>query len=1763
KSDNNALSQFLNKTSTNEGLASPLIKNFTKSDNDALSQFLNRTGGSEALSKSVVKSFTAANEQPFEKLLEKLGSQEKLASSFARNLTKSGNEAVKDLQASHRESLPAAQAPFTAPSAPDIRSHEHQPRQNEPEKSWKSDIPGEKTRGDLQSPEIPKADAGKGQPSAQKSQGKADKPTSGHFEGSRVSPAPVETESSRPHAAMDEKAPKAASSGSTSQEKPQSFTQGRESQQRVFHESHEAPIQREQLPREARTAMRETAQPASGQAPRLDAPFAAERPGTSKPGASEQGSSSHGSSYQGGSSSSEHEAQSAPAPAQGGLMAPLPGSVQQETLKNAPAQESRPQPRFGQQEPQSGGSQAAPFDGDEDQSFTRSAAGTLREEKAPQEKGVIIGTKTGDKPEEVNKDSSASDDQDQSQEQRSGGKRQEREQQEKNQRKGRQDDESAEEDAGLQENTEEEVSSTWIATIDRQPVPPVPPPVTQERAQTIAAAAAMGTELVSRDGILEDREKKQKETQVIPQRLNVAGIMKDTLSSIAGFMATGSIMPTGWFGHMEGHTSQGAEGHGSHGQDAVPAAHSPGHKSFTGMVSSFADWLTSQAAAGVQGVSEKYTESILKAFEPLNKIPEIKELLDEINDRKSIDTATAAKLLNKFVELSRTEEGRELLHGFMKQIGSDPALATALLMTMAAAAQTPEGKELLKAMQSRIGKSHHLSRALLKIAATAMKTPEGRAIVEAYLMSILKDEKLVARHLEILGKAGNSREFQEYMRSITHHHNLSNLEMHTRIHGLNTPDGRDALREFYKNISQDPDSAASEMWLRATVAQTQEGLSLLTEYNFGVSSYPDIAAHDISMRTVAMTTTEGIAAVTLYNTFMASSPQAASSELSLREAASVTPQGMEALMRYESLLGSNSELAASEEMLLNASVQCGETQADMAAEDLAALLEKLQEKTLTREELEKLAELLMRELPRDQQELLLKLLAAPFGEKQAKLLAGLLGGKLNAIQRQSLAGLISGELDGPERKLLALLLASFSTESHGDLLQKILKGGLSQDQRKFLTALLESNLPKAQLDMLLGLLSSNIPHDQKMFIISLLSKPLNNEQRVLLLSVLKANLPFEARQALIFLLMRNTSPEEQKIIMRLLTETLGTGEKQALLTLLTRDMTARQRNLIKALFSGSLTHSQKETIIALLARSSHSAERPAFLKLLAINATDQEKLLIKDLLATAPAPGKADPAAQLLATKLRGEQKALLGSLATLREKDLPAVKRALTIDPASGKAAFIAALHGSKLGDTDKKHMIQLIAAPLQGAEKELFSAALASPLGFQQCSSALLKANITGEQKEQLISTIRKSAMKTGAEPGLIEAREIKAPETTAPAFGKSAGVPAAGRTVEAGSKAAQTAKIAEADHYREIRRTMMPREGSAGVLSGGKDISHGSPAREQARSERRISEAEHDEAKQNVEVYQRDPREMGQTQGGALRTERDLSAERRAAGAREGNESYSQSERSVYGRTYLDDSDLLKSFKLSSRAYHFVNYIFEDILKRKLGASEFNSDYFMQYLCLLMRTSGEFTFAHSLRTQTIALNIAKYANITDKKTLEQIRLGSVLCNIGELDLHFQDAPEEKMGQIKQFLSDQDFLLAGVLHDIGKIKIPDEILYKPGALTDEEFKTMKMHPIYSEMLLYPVYPLRHLCPVVRGHHEKWDGKGYPDGISGERIPLAARIIAIADVFDALISDRPYKKGMPWEKAKKIMSEGRGTHFDPLLLDGFMEYITPFYEKV
>lgn len=127
------------------------------------------------------------------------------------------------------------------------------------------------------------------------------------------------------------------------------------------------------------------------------------------------------------------------------------------------------------------------------------------------------------------------------------------------------------------------------------------------------------------------------------------------------------------------------------------------------------------------------------------------------------------------------------------------------------------------------------------------------------------------------------------------------------------------------------------------------------------------------------------------------------------------------------------------------------------------------------------------------------------------------------------------------------------------------------------------------------------------------------------------------------------------------------------------------------------------------------------------------------------------------------------------------------------------------------------------------------------------------------------------------------------------------------------------------------------------------------------------------------------------------------------------------------------------------------------------------------------------------------------------------------------------------------------GLLHDIGKIAVPSAILNKPGRLTDEEYAVMKEHPRTGARILEPIAEYHRFIPVVEQHHERWDGKGYPDGLAGEDIHLCARVLAVADVFDALTSDRPYRVAMTLDAADDIIRGGSGSHFDPRMVEAYL----------
>ena len=144
------------------------------------------------------------------------------------------------------------------------------------------------------------------------------------------------------------------------------------------------------------------------------------------------------------------------------------------------------------------------------------------------------------------------------------------------------------------------------------------------------------------------------------------------------------------------------------------------------------------------------------------------------------------------------------------------------------------------------------------------------------------------------------------------------------------------------------------------------------------------------------------------------------------------------------------------------------------------------------------------------------------------------------------------------------------------------------------------------------------------------------------------------------------------------------------------------------------------------------------------------------------------------------------------------------------------------------------------------------------------------------------------------------------------------------------------------------------------------------------------------------------------------------------------------------------------------------------------------------------------------------------------------------------------QQLGVDRQRL--EHYTRGALLHDIGKMAISDEILRKKGPLTSEERAVMEKHPVYAYEMLSPIEFLRPAIDIPYRHHEKWDGTGYPHGLKGEAIPLAARIFCIIDVWDALTSDRPYREHLPHDKVRRMIKADSGKHFDPRVVEAFLD---------
>ncbi len=242
------------------------------------------------------------------------------------------------------------------------------------------------------------------------------------------------------------------------------------------------------------------------------------------------------------------------------------------------------------------------------------------------------------------------------------------------------------------------------------------------------------------------------------------------------------------------------------------------------------------------------------------------------------------------------------------------------------------------------------------------------------------------------------------------------------------------------------------------------------------------------------------------------------------------------------------------------------------------------------------------------------------------------------------------------------------------------------------------------------------------------------------------------------------------------------------------------------------------------------------------------------------------------------------------------------------------------------------------------------------------------------------------------------------------------------------------------------------------------------------------------------------------------------------------------------------------LKTGAVDFVGKPFEPEIMRNRIRRTLEMEEYRQGLEIVVRKQT----AKIERLQTeVIISLANLIESRDGSTGQHVKRTSQYVELMVTEL--------KRRNLYSDIIDEEFLYnlekAAPMHDIGKIKIPDQVLQKPGRLTEEEFEVMKQHSMEGGNIIRKIMLeieekdyIEVAYNVATYHHEKWNGQGYPSGLSGEQIPLEARIMAVADVFDALISKRCYKEAMPLEDAFKIIEESKGEHFDPQIAQIFLE---------
>jgi HD-GYP domain-containing protein (c-di-GMP phosphodiesterase class II) len=188
-------------------------------------------------------------------------------------------------------------------------------------------------------------------------------------------------------------------------------------------------------------------------------------------------------------------------------------------------------------------------------------------------------------------------------------------------------------------------------------------------------------------------------------------------------------------------------------------------------------------------------------------------------------------------------------------------------------------------------------------------------------------------------------------------------------------------------------------------------------------------------------------------------------------------------------------------------------------------------------------------------------------------------------------------------------------------------------------------------------------------------------------------------------------------------------------------------------------------------------------------------------------------------------------------------------------------------------------------------------------------------------------------------------------------------------------------------------------------------------------------------------------------------------------------------------------------------------------------------------------------SIEEQLSALNSAVICAFNQLLDLKDLNTGVHSTRLAEWGLHV--AGELGLDERTQ----KDIEIAALLHDIGKVGIPDAILNKPARLTDEEYALMKKHPEYGWAVLRQIPGMERASLIILHHHESFDGSGYPGNLKAEEIPMGSRIVSVIDAFDAMVSNRPYREGMPFEEAERRLLKATGTQFDPLVISSFLPH--------